>query len=414
MGYEYNIAYRYILPRKKHFFTSLISIISLIGIIVGVWALIVVMSVMNGFRAELLDRILGMNGHLIVQDIREKGFSDPEAFIHKIENIKGVKYALPVNESQALVQGAYGRGTGALVRGIQEQDLKKIRAVYNNIKQGNLKGFGDQDDVIIGTGMAKNLGLRVGDDLRIVTPEGDVTPFGVNPRIKNYRVKAIFEVGMFEYDSSIVFMPLKEAQAFFNLSDKVKNIEVFLNNPDDVERIRSQLPRLTNDMLYTIDWRERNKTFFSALQIERNVMFIILSLIILVAALNIASSLIMLVKDKTADIAILRTMGATRASVRKIFWIAGTSISCLGIFLGSILAILTCLNIENIQKFVSWLFNVDVFNPQLYFLAKLPAKIDPVEVYFVIFITLVLSFLATWIPAWRASRLDPVTALRYE
>lgn len=412
-SYEWMIAFRYMLPNKKQLFTSVISIISLIGIMLGVFALIVVMAVMNGFRAELLDRILGMNGHLVVQAV-DSDFNDYNTIIPRVEGVDGVKFVLPVVEGQALAQGDSNGGTGALVRGMREQDLAKLTTVTKNIKFGTLENFDKQDGVAIGSGMAEKLGLSVGSDIRIITPDGDVTPFGVNPRVKAYKVTAIFSVGMSEYDSIFIFMPLKEAQAFFNLGNKVQSLEVFLNNADEVTQVSPEVEKAVGRQVYSVDWRSRNQAFFSALQVERNVMFFILSLIVLVAALNIISGLIMLVKDKGHDIAILRTMGARQSSIMRIFIMTGMVIGVLGTILGLLLGVLTCANIGHIQDFVSWLFNVDVFNPQLYFLAKLPAKLEWGETALVVFMALFLSFLATIIPAWRAAKLDPVQALRYE
>lgn len=413
LSYEWMIAFRYMLPNRKQMFTSVISIISLIGIMLGVFALIVVMAVMNGFRTELLDRILGMNGHLVIQAI-DSDFTDYNTLIPRIEGVDGVKFALPVIEGQAMAQGEAAGGTGALVRGLRKQDLDKLTTVTKNIKSGSLDDFDKQDGVAIGSGMAEKLGLSVGSDIRIVTPDGDVTPFGVTPRVKAYKVAAIFTVGMSEYDTIFVFMPLKEAQAFFNLGNKVQSLEIFLNDPDAVDKISPEIEKAVGRQVYSIDWRSRNQAFFSALQVERNVMFFILSLIVLVAALNIISGLIMLVKDKGHDIAILRTMGAKQSAVMHIFIMTGMVIGVIGTVLGLLLGVLTCENIGHIQDFISWLFNVDVFNPQLYFLTKLPARLEWGQTLIVVFMALFLSFLATLIPAWRAAKLDPVQALRYE
>ncbi|WP_026088223.1 lipoprotein-releasing ABC transporter permease subunit [Bartonella rattaustraliani] len=413
LSYEWMIAFRYMIPNKKHVVASVISIISLIGIMLGVFALVVVMAVMNGFRTELLNRILGMNGHLIVQTL-DSSFPDYNTLIPSLESINGIKFALPVIEGQALVQGETQGGSGALVRGMRKQDLEKLKTVFENVKLGSLAQFDKEDAVAIGSGLAAKLGLTIGSDLRIITPDGDATPFGVTPRVKAYKVAAIFEVGMSEYDSIFVFMPLREAQMFFNLGDKVQSLELFLDNPDAVDRIKPFVEKVIDQPVYLIDWRMRNQAFFSALQVERNVMFFILSLIILVAALNIISGLIMLVKDKSHDIAILRTMGAQQGAIMRIFIVTGMMIGLIGTMLGLVLGIIAAANINHIQDFVSWLFNVDVFNAQLYFLTKLPAKIEWGQTAMVAAMALFLSFLAALIPAWRAAKLDPVQALRYE
>ncbi|WP_455478355.1 lipoprotein-releasing ABC transporter permease subunit [Bartonella sp. B10] len=412
LSYEWIIAFRYMIPNKKHIVASVISIISLIGIMLGVFALVVVMAVMNGFRTELLNSILGMNGHLIVQTINS-GFPNYNTIISSLESMNDVKFALPVVEGQALVQGEFEGGSGALIRGMRKQDLKKLKIVSENIKLGTLAQFDKEEGVAIGSGLAAKLGLTVGKYLRIITANGDATPFGVMPRVKAYKVTAIFEVGMSEYDSIFVFMPLHEAQMFFNLGDNVPSLELFLHNPDIVDQVKLGIEKAINQKVSLIDWRARNQAFFSALQIERNVMFVILSLIILVAALNIISGLIMLVKDKSYDIAILRTMGAHQIEVMRIFITTGMMIGFIGTVLGLILGIIATININSIQSFISWLFNVDVFNPQLYFLTKLPAQIDWEQTVMVAVMALFLSFLAALIPAWQAAKLDPIQALRY-
>jgi lipoprotein-releasing system permease protein len=386
---------------------------SFTGIMLGVATLIIVMAVMNGFRAELLNRILGINGHLIMQPI-DRPLDDYASLITRIDGISGVKFAIPVVEGQALVQGNIGAGTGALVRGLREEDLAKLKLVSDNIKQGTLQGFDQGGGVAIGTRMAENLGLSIGDTLRVISPDGDVTPFGVNPRVKAYPIVAIFEIGMSEYDASIVMMPLSEAQLFFNQEGKVQSVEIFVDNPDKVDAMRAPVEEVAARQISMVDWRQRNQTFFSALQVERNVMFMILTLIVLVAALNIISGLIMLVKDKGRDIAILRTMGATRGAVMRIFLMTGAAIGVTGTLAGVVLGVVVCLNVERIRQFFSWLSGTTLFNPELYFLSTLPAKMDVGETFSVIAMALVLSFIATILPAWRAAKLDPVEALRYE
>jgi lipoprotein-releasing system permease protein len=379
----------------------------------GVATLIVVMAVMNGFRAELLTRILGVNGHLIVTPI-DMPLEDYAEVANRINGVAGVKYALPLIDGQVLAQGNVGSGTGALVRGIRGEDLGKVSIVANNIKQGSIVGFDTGEGVAIGSRMAESLGLVLGDTITLVSPDGDVTPLGTTPRLKGYPVAAIFEVGMSEYDSSIVYMPLSEAQLYFNMEGRAQTIEIYVDNPDNVDALRPKVEEAAQRQIYLTDWRQRNQTFFSALQVERNVMFMILTLIVLVAALNIISGLVMLVKDKGHDIAILRTMGATRGAILRIFLMTGAAIGVIGTLAGVILGIVICLNVERIREFFSWISGTVLFNPELYFLSQLPAKMDFGETASVVLMALVLSFLATLFPAWRAARLDPVEALRYE
>lgn len=365
------------------------------------------------FRTELLNRILGINGHLIVAPI-DSPLEDYDHIVKRMDALQGVQFAIPVVEGQALVQGTVGAGTGALVRGLREQDIDKLKLISQNVKSGTFANFDTSDGVAIGTRMAQNLGLGVGDDLKIISPDGDVTPFGVNARTKAYPIKAIFEIGMSEYDASIVLMPLAEAQLFFNQEGRVQSIEVFVDNPDKVDELRPAVEEASERPVMITDWRQRNATFFSALQVERNVMFMILTLIVLVAALNIISGLIMLVKDKGRDIAILRTMGATRGAIMRIFLMTGAAIGVTGTLAGVVLGVVVCLNVERIRAFFSWLSGTTLFNPELYFLSQLPAKINLGETLSVIAMALVLSFIATIFPAWRAAKLDPVDALRYE
>ncbi|MFK4825700.1 lipoprotein-releasing ABC transporter permease subunit [Paenochrobactrum sp. BZR 588] len=411
--FERMIAWRYLRARRRETFISVIAGFSFTGIMLGVATLIIVMAVMNGFRSELMTRILGINGHLIMQPI-DQPLEDYADLIKRVDDIKGVTFAIPVVEGQALVQGNIGAGTGALVRGLREEDIDKLELVAENIRQGTLQGFDDGGSVAIGTRMAQNLGLTIGDSLKVISPDGDVTPFGVNPRVKSYDIAAIFEIGMSEYDASIVLMPLNEAQLFFNQEGRVQSLEIFIDNPDKVDELKGPVEEVAARQLLLTDWRQRNQTFFSALQVERNVMFMILTLIVLVAALNIISGLIMLVKDKGRDIAILRTMGATRGSVMRIFLMTGAAIGFTGTLAGVILGVVVTLNVESIRQFFSWISGTTLFSPELYFLSQLPAKMDLGETLTVIIMALVLSFIATIFPAWRAAKLDPVEALRYE
>ncbi|WP_180903247.1 lipoprotein-releasing ABC transporter permease subunit [Martelella soudanensis] len=411
--FERMVAWRYLRSRRKEAFISVIAGFSFVGIMLGVATLIIVMAVMNGFRSELVSRILGINGHVVVLPAGEP-FSDYADLTQKLEGVEGVRLAFPLVEGQALVSGAQGAGSGALVRGVRPDDMLKLKTVSDNIVEGDMVGYASGDSVLIGSRMATSLGLFVGDKITMISPEGDVTPFGVNPRVKAYPVSGIFEIGMSEYDASIIFMPLEQAQAYFNAGDKVQSIEVFLDHPDDVDAVIPKIRAAAGEDIVISDWRQNNRTFFSALEVERNVMFMILTLIVIVAALNIISGLIMLVKDKGQDIAILRTMGATSGSIMRIFFMTGAAIGVVGTFAGVFLGVVVCLNIESIRQFFSWITGTVLFDPQLYFLSTLPAEMSLSETLTVVIMALTLSFIATIFPAWRASKLDPVQALRYE
>ena len=412
-AFERMVAWRYLRARRKEAFISVIAGFSFVGIVLGVATLIIVMAVMNGFRTELIDRILGINGHMIVQPI-DRPLDDYEALAARFSELDGIQMAIPLVEGQTLASGAQGAGTGALVKGISPDDIARMTTVSDNILTGDLVGFAAGDSVLIGSRMAEQLGLAAGDSIRLISPEGDVTPLGVTPRVKDYPISGIFEIGMSEYDAAIIFMPLEEAQLYFNADGLVQSIEMFVDEPDLVDSYRPAIEEAAGRQIFISDWRQRNQTFFSALEVERNVMFMILTLIVLVAALNIISGLIMLVKDKGRDIAILRTMGATSGSIMRIFVMTGAAIGVTGTIAGVLLGVIVCLNVESIRWFFSWLSGTTLFDPELYFLSQLPAEMDLGETMSVIAMALGLSFLATLVPAWRASRLDPVQALRYE
>jgi lipoprotein-releasing system permease protein len=410
--FEWMLSLRYLRARRKEGFISVIAGFSFLGIMLGVATLIIVMAVMNGFRKELLDKILGVNGHLLIQPL-ESPLTDWVQVTERISKIEGIRLAAPIVEGQALASSPFS-ASGVLVRGIRGADLAKLSSIANSIKQGTLEGFDDAQGVAIGRRLADQLSLRAGDSVTLVAPRGAVTPFGTTPRIKSYKIVAVFEIGMSEYDSAFVFMPITEAQAYFNRAGDVTSIEVYTVNPDRVDRYRKLITEAAQRPIFMIDWRQRNATFFNALQVERNVMFLILTLIVLVAALNIVSGLIMLVKDKGPDVAILRTMGATQGAIMRVFLITGAAIGVVGTFTGFAAGTLICLNVESIRQFLSWLTNTELFSPELYFLSRLPAEMDFGETAAVVVMALTLSLLATLYPSWRAARLDPVEALRYE
>jgi len=410
--FEWMIAGRYLRARRKEGFISVIAGFSFLGIMLGVATLIIVMAVMNGFRHDLFAKIMGLNGHVIVQKNGDP-FDDYAAMANKIAEVPGVVTAMPIIEGQVMVSSST-QALGGLVRGVRENDLKSLKLVSDNIRGGTLDGFDSQTGIAMGVRLANQLHVGLGDTITLVSPHGAATPFGTAPRSKPYQISTIFELGMSEYDRMMIFMPLAEAQKYFSKNNEVDVIEVVVKEPEDVDRYSGLIKAAGGPTISVADWRQRNETFFNVLSVERNVMFIILSLIVLVAALNIISGLMMLVKDKGRDIAILRTMGATKGAVMRIFLITGASIGVVGTLAGLVLGVAFCWKIDSIKNFVSWMSGTVVFDPSIYYLTRLPAEIDVHETGGIVGMALVISIIATLYPSWRASKLDPVEALRYE
>ena len=414
--WERMLANRYLRAKRSQGGVALISIISFLGIMVAVAVLIVVMSVMNGFRAELLNKILGFNGHVFVTG----GVLDwpmRDRAVERILKVPGVSQAVPVVEAQAIAMGP-GQITGAIVRGLSPRDLKATRIVAGNITKGDLRGFGQGqyggDVVVVGERLAEQLGVKPGDSITLISPSGGSTAFGGTPLQKSYVVGATFTAGMSQYDQAYIFMPLEQAQLFFGREGAIDAIDIRVADPDKADRLKAAISRAAGPAALVADWTQRDSSYWGALKVERNVMRLILMLIVAIAALNIISGLTMLVKNKGRDIAILRTIGAGQGAILRIFFLAGASIGTLGTAAGLALGALVSIYIDQIQSFVEWATGQAVFSSDVYFLSRLPAKVDWVEVSIIVGFSLAMSMICTLPPAWRASRLDPVEALRYE
>jgi lipoprotein-releasing system permease protein len=404
------LALRYLRTRRKKSIVSVIAGFSLAGIAVGVAALIIVMAVMNGFRKELFDKILGLDGHVIVRPA-EGDFTGYAAVADRLKAVPGVVNALPIIEGQVLATSQLGGVSPLRVRGIRGADLKALEGVASKIRFGTLDGFDEGGGLALGIRLASALNAVVGDEITLTSVQTIPTPIGNMPRRKTYPVRAVFESGASE-DATVAFMPLAEAQKFFQVPGAAQVMEVLISNPDMVDAVKPGLEQAAGANMVLTDWRQRNATYYNALTIERNAMFVVLGLIVLVAAFNIIAGLIMLVKDKSRDVAILRTMGATRGTVMRVFFITGAGIGIAGASIGLVLGVVICLNLERIRVGLTGISSV--FDPLAYFLKQMPARMDPWEVTAVMLMALVLALLATIYPSWQAARLDPVAALRYE
>ncbi len=411
--FERMVAVRYLRARRQEGSLSVMAIFAMIGIALGVATLIVVMAVMNGFRADLLGRILGINGHMTV--FADQGaITDYDELADQLRAIEGVSSVVPQIQGQVMVTSG-PRALGGLVRGVRRETLERRALIADNIEPpDSLADFEGENVVVLGNRLARRLGLGVGDEVTLVTPQGNQTVIGTVPRLKAYRIVGLFQIGMYEYDSSFIYMPLEAAQLYFQLPEKVNAIELFVKKPERIRPTRDEIRFTLGSGFRTVDWQQANSSFFNAVKVERNVMALILTLIILVATFNIISGQIVLVRDKSHDIAILRTMGATRGMIMRIFLMTGTFIGVVGTFFGCLVGVLFAQNIEVIRTFLQYVSGAELFPAEVYFLSHLPSKIDPVEVVVVAAVAFSLSFLMTLYPSWRAARLDPVEALRYE
>jgi len=410
--FERMVAFRYLRPRRQEGFVSVIAIFSLLGIALGVATLIIVMAVMNGFRSDLIGHILGFNGHLAVYG-EQAAMTNFSAAADKVRAVPGVTSVTPLVDGQAMATSDAGGAAGAVVHGIRPEDIRSRKLIADHIVDGSLANFGD-DNIAIGDRLARRLGVKVGGDITLIAPEGTATAFGTMPRLKTYRVAALFDVGFYEYDNSYIYIPLDAAQLFFRMPDAVSYLEVFVKDADQSSREAKLISAALGGHVRILDWQRANSGIVNVVEIERNVMFLILTLIIVVAAFNIISGMIMMVKDKGRDIAILRTMGASRAMILRIFVLSGASIGIVGTLAGFGLGIVITHNLEAIREFLENILHVELFSAEFYFFTRIPARIDPAEVGTVVGMALALSFLATLYPSWRAARLDPVEGLRYE
>ncbi len=411
--FERKVAFRYLRSRRQEGFISVIAGFSSLGICLGVATLIIVMAVMNGFRAELTKQILGFNGHLGIHSSAYEGITDYHNLANAVSEVPGVKSVTPLIERQAMVL-KQSVATGALVHGMTLKDLRARSLIAEGIKFGSIDEFEQENSAVIGWRLAEKFRIFPGDFITVVAPQGTQTAFGTMPRMRKFQVIAMFDVGMYVYDSGSIFIPMKTAQEFFQLENAATGVEIFVDNPEKLDGVRQKIEEITSPRVRVQDWRESNAAFFNTLEVERNVMFIILALMTGIAAFNIISSLFMLVTIKGHDIAIMRTMGATRNMIMRIFFLTGASIGVFGTICGVILGLTFSLNIETIRQWVQLLTGTELFRAEIYFLSQLPAKVDPYEVITVVTMALGLSFLATIPPAWRAAKLDPVEALRYE
>ena len=416
---EFKIAGRYLRTKKREGVISIVAALSIIGIALGVATLIIVLSVMNGFRTDLLSRILGVNSHISVYGYTRE-LVNYQDFMKILEADPKIALVTPTIEGHAVIYNPHYKDSvdGVKVRGVAVDKLALNKLVNNEKFQGKIQNFrtfeDGEDGILIGSKMAAALGVYINDEVTIITPQSSSTVFGSIPKKKTFKVAGVFDVGMQEYDRYMAYIPLESAQAIFSFGDGIESLGVMMKNPQDAVQYGKDLDKKYSNNYRIVDWQEANSSFFGAVQVERNVMFIILTLIVIVASFNIIGSMIMLVKDKSASIAILRTMGMARKSVMRSFMLVGSFNGVVGTFSGVVLGCLFCFNIEGIQSLVEYISGGQVFNPEIYFLSKVPAEVNWFEVTEIALISLGISLLATIYPSWRAAKIDPAEILRYE
>jgi lipoprotein-releasing system permease protein len=414
-SFERAVAGRYLRARKGERFVSIIAIFSLVGIALGVATLIVVTSVMSGFQTEMVSRFLGINGHITIEAPAGQRIENYEDLTKHIRELSGVQSALAVLDGQVLLSTATNTSHGGLARGISPEDLKSLHRISDHLVAGSLDDFKGDNALAIGVGFAQSYRVDIGDMVTLISPEGAATAFGTIPRVRAYKVVAIFDAGLHDYNTSVVFLPLPAAQIYFQKPNAVTQIEIRMNDPEQVDQLVPKLaPLLSGLQVQLRDWRHANDVIISVLQVQKDTMFIVLGMIVLVAAFNVVSSLIMLVKDKRGDIAVLRTIGASSGAVQRIFMMCGAFVGVAGTVLGTLIGVVICYNIVEIQRVIEHITGGQVFDPSVFMLSTLPNTIDWGDVVRVVILGLVLSILATLYPSWRAARTDPVEALRHE
>ena len=418
MRYEWFIGLRYLRAKRKQAFVSIITVISIAGVTVGVMALIIVLAVMNGFETNLKEKIIGTYAHIVIMKAGQEGMDQYEEVTQRVEDIQGVTSVSPFIYQQVMLSSESGV-FGVVLKGIDPGRAEKVTELAHYVKAGRLQDLkttkeGDVPGIILGVELSRHLAVTVNDHLQVVSPLGTLTPMGMMPKAKRFRVTGLFQSGMYEYDNTLAYVSIDSAQKFFSMGDRVTGLELKSDNLYKVKAIAKEIRQRLGFPFYTKDWMEMNRNLFSALRLEKIAMFIILVLIVLVAAFNIISTLIMVVMEKNKDIAILKSMGAPSRGILKIFVIEGLVIGVVGTALGTILGLLAAFNLEKITDFIENLFGFKILSSEVYYIDKLPSQVNPLDVVLIVSTAILISLLATIYPSWRASKLDPAEALRYE